>query len=136
MKIERDRQYITRDGRKARVVCNDIKNAEFPVIALVDCEETEVLILCTKNGYYQVDEKPRDLDLVAEYSLWLDVAVDTPILVKNEKDDDWEKRHFAKYENGKVWAWLSGYTSWSAENEHSVMDWKHTKLAEKEDNNA
>lgn len=38
---------------------------------------------------------------------WSKVAVDTPILVRNSEEEVWEKRHFAKYENGIVYAWAA-----------------------------
>ena len=60
---------------------------------------------------------------------WSKVAVDTPILVRNLENDDWLKRHFAKYENGIVYTWISGYTSWSTLNNHTIS-WKYAKLAE------
>ena len=64
---------------------------------------------------------------------WSKVKVDTPILVRQTEDEDreWERRHFAKYENGKVYAWGEGYTSWSSEG-HMVI-WNYAKLAESED---
>ena len=64
---------------------------------------------------------------------WSKVKVDTPILVRQTKDKDkeWERRHFAKYENGKVYAWGEGYTSWSSEG-HMVI-WNYAKLAESEE---
>lgn len=64
---------------------------------------------------------------------WSKVEVDTPILVRYSEDGDeeWLKRHFAKYENGKVYAWFDGCTSWSAEG-HMVI-WNHAKLAESEE---
>ena len=36
---------------------------------------------------------------------WSKVAVDTPILVRNSREEAWRKRYFAKYENGTVYAW-------------------------------
>ena len=64
---------------------------------------------------------------------WSKVEVDTPILVRYSEDEDeeWIKRHFAKYENGKVYAWGEGYTSWSSEG-HMVI-WNYAKLAESEE---
>lgn len=64
---------------------------------------------------------------------WSKVEVDTPILVRYSEDGDeeWIKRHFAKYENGKVHAWFDGCTSWSAEG-HMVI-WNYAKLAENEE---
>ena len=46
---------------------------------------------------------------------WSKVAVDTPILVRDSANLEWTKRYFAKYENGSVFAWNGGKTSWSSE---------------------
>ena len=65
---------------------------------------------------------------------WSKVKVDTPILVKDYKSDTWERRYFAKYENGKVYTWLGGATSWSTSGTDDYMaDWKMAKLAEGEE---
>lgn len=64
---------------------------------------------------------------------WSKVKVDTPILVRDYESSEWTKRHFAKYENGRVYAWKEGKTSWSAVNEHNVNSWKYAKLAESEE---
>lgn len=63
---------------------------------------------------------------------WSKVPVDTPILVKNGEEETWKKRHFAKYENGIVYAWGDGATSWSAYMSN-MTDWKMAKLAESEE---
>lgn len=59
---------------------------------------------------------------------WESVEVDTPILVGND-NKTWFKRYFAKYEDGKVYAWLNGKTSWSSTCEVSIGHWKYAKLA-------
>lgn len=64
---------------------------------------------------------------------WSKVAVDTPILVKAVKSYSWWGRYFAKYENGKVFAWSDGRTSWSSTSTDDVTYWKYAKLAETED---
>ena len=63
---------------------------------------------------------------------WSKVAVDTPILVRDSEKEKWEKRHFAKYEGGIVYAWRDGTTSWSVFNSDSITDWEMAKLAESE----
>ena len=65
---------------------------------------------------------------------WSKVAVDTPILVRDSREEAWRKRHFAKYENGMVYAWSWGKTSWSA-HRSNVVGWKMAKLAESEEKN-
>lgn len=64
---------------------------------------------------------------------WSKVKVDTPILVKDILKSEWIKRYFAKYENGRVYVWKEGKTSWSAVNELDVNSWKYAKLAESEE---
>lgn len=60
---------------------------------------------------------------------WNKAAVDTPILVSDD-NEEWFKRHFAKYENGEVYAFESGHTSRS-DCKH-VVYWPHAKLAQLE----
>lgn len=61
---------------------------------------------------------------------WSKVAVDTPILVKDDYDDKWEKAYFAKYEDEMIYAWDNGRTSFSARNEEDTFIWDRAKLAE------
>ena len=61
---------------------------------------------------------------------WSKVEVDTPILVRND-GVKWIKRHFAKYENGLVYAWKDSRTSWTTED---MTKWDYAKLAEDEEN--
>ena len=61
---------------------------------------------------------------------WSKVEVDTPILVRDIEYNRWIKRYFAKYENGLIYAWNGGATSWSTD---AITDWAYAKLAEMED---
>ena len=61
---------------------------------------------------------------------WDEVEVDTKVLVRNNPDDNWLKRYFAKYEDGKVYVFKNGRTNW---NNEGITHWKETKLWE--DNN-
>lgn len=60
---------------------------------------------------------------------WSKVAVDTPILVRDDIFCEWVKRYFAKYENGRVYVWNNGATSWTGDR---CRPWKLAKLPEKE----
>ena len=64
---------------------------------------------------------------------WSKVEVDTPILVKEYEESNWSKRYFAKYEDGVVYAWSNGVTSWTANDDECVIAWSFAKLAESEE---
>ena len=64
---------------------------------------------------------------------WSKVKVDTPILVSDSKNENWARRYFAKFENGKVFAWYNGQTSWTSEDENDLCTWNYAKLAESEE---
>lgn len=62
---------------------------------------------------------------------WSKVKVDTPILVKSKEENLEYRRYFAKFEDGKVYAWVNGGTSWTRTND-AVRAWEFAKLAESE----
>ena len=64
---------------------------------------------------------------------WSKVEVDTPILVRTVEGAEWFKRHFAKYEDGRVFVWNNGKTSWTAPDDELMTDWNYAKLAEGEE---
>lgn len=64
---------------------------------------------------------------------WSKVEVDTPILVREFVNGEWQKRHFAKYEDGVVYTWSGGYTSWTTTYADTMMAWRYAKLAEGEE---
>lgn len=61
---------------------------------------------------------------------WSKVEVDTSILVKNKEDEPWEVRYFAKCQDGVVWCWCYGKTSYTVHDlQFSFLTyWKCTKL--------
>lgn len=72
------------------------------------------------------------LDIAEELGFvdWSKVEVDTPIFVRNSIEEVWKCRYFAMYENGEVYAWQLGRTSWSNVIKNSPIAWKYAKLAE------
>lgn len=64
---------------------------------------------------------------------WSKIPVDTKVLVRNSQDQEWECRYFAKYENGKIYTFVYGATSWSSWNTGElscVTPWEEAKLIE------
>lgn len=85
-----------------------------------------VMVACTC-----FEEKNQLID-VAEYLGivdWSKVEVDTPIFVRNRFEDTWKCRYFAKYEDGKVYTWCGGRTSWSNVIAYKPVNWEYAELA-------
>ena len=78
------------------------------------------------------EEKDQLIDIGEYLGLvdWSKVEVDTPIFVRNSIEEVWKCRYFAMYENGEVYAWQLGRTSWSNVIKNSPIAWKYAKLAE------
>ena len=87
----------------------------------IDCDTCQMLTMLWLLEDYEEPKEP-EID-------WSKVEVDTPILVRQGKNGRWLERHFAKYENGDVYAWVDGQTSWTGADK---IKWKYAKLAEDE----
>ena len=92
----------------------------------IGCEQCHMLQTIWLLEEYEEPEEPEE-----PKTDWSKVEVDTPILVRDFEGSDWFRRHFAKYENGTVYAWDGGDTSWSGGD--VMTDWKYAKLAESEE---
>ena len=96
------------------------------ILKVADCEGTD----CIKCGLLQF------LWLMEEYEEpeidWSKVAVDTPILVRDEENSIWFKRHFAEFDEevNLVYAWNDKCTSWTTDLKTA---WSYAKLAEEGD---
>lgn len=105
------------DKEATPFICKDIKNAA----SLVAAEFIQVAAMAQKFIASSEKNNQKEID-------WTKVKVDTPILVTDEKDCNWEKRYFAKYENDEVYAFAEGVTSWT--NTKAPIRWLFTKLAD------
>lgn len=61
---------------------------------------------------------------------WSKVPVDTKIYVRDFGGEHWLPRYFARFEDGKIYVWGNGKTSFSANGENDVGYWRFAKLAE------
>lgn len=61
---------------------------------------------------------------------WSKVPVDTKVFVRDSDSESWCPRYFAKFEDGKIFAWTNGTTSFSAKGFDDVTWWRQGKLAE------
>ena len=101
-----------------------------------DCKEILIAQLnISKEEYYKESCRKNILKwLLSEYKEpevdWSQVKVYTHIMVKNTEDGEWTNRYFAKFEDGIVYTWGGGTTSWTARGE---SPWDCAKLAESEE---
>jgi hypothetical protein len=109
-----------------------LKNGEPALCRETKCEECDFYGLDSCKGSTYNFREWLNSEYVEPPVDWTKVPVDTPILVRNSEKNSWEKRYFAKYENGIVYAWGYGATSWSARGSGDISDWKMAKLAESE----
>ena len=86
----------------------------------MDCYKCRMLQMIWLLEDYEKPKEEPEID-------WSKVEVDTPVLVKDKENEEWKKRHFAKYEHGRVYVWNNGSTSWSA---CRMYDYKYAKLPE------
>lgn len=61
---------------------------------------------------------------------WSKVPVDTKVFVRDSDSESWYPRYFAKFEDGKIFTWTNGTTSFSAKGFDDVILWRQGKLAE------
>lgn len=112
---------------------SEITDIEFAVVQgkPTNCDET-MCEECFFRGRGYCNESRLEwlkAEHVAPFVNWHVVAVDTPILVSMD-GRVWVKRHFARFEKGKVCAWSMGATSWTADDDDDIADWNYAKLAE------
>lgn len=80
-------------------------------ISCIDCRTLQILWLDEEYEEPEVD--------------WSNVPVDTLIRVKENKIDEWVLRYFAKYKDGKIYAWDYGCTSKTTD---CVAIWRYGEI--------
>lgn len=85
------------------------------------CKKDKTTILTWMNEEY-VDP--------AERVDWSKVAIDTPVLVRDDENDLWRRRYFAGYNNNEVYVFSNGTTSYTCTDDEKPVVYKHARLAE------
>ena len=129
---------LNREKYAKEIVDVALKDETFALMDGKICACSDVQC-CTSCAFYDRDDciiskqEWANSEYVEPPVDWSNVAVDTPILVKDVKSGEWNRGYFAMYENGTVFTWYHGATSWSAEGDSDIASWKYAKLAESED---
>lgn len=61
---------------------------------------------------------------------WSKVPVDTKVYVRDFDDEAWRPRYFARFEDGRIFTWTAGATSFSKDCCANTSWWRQAKLAE------
>lgn len=110
-----------------------LKNGEPALCKEIKCEDCDFDKLNSCKGNARVFQEWLNSEYTEPPVDWSNVAVDTPIFVRDSEEEAWGRRYFAKYENEMVYTWSGGTTSWSACRSDNITDWKFAKLAESEE---
>lgn len=119
-------EAINRWIRSANACCNAHSCNDCPLVGKGD-----------RGGYCRWeagDMTQEQVDLIAAYARpvdWSKVPVDTKVIVWDNVEHKY-RRHFAKYENGEIFTYMGGATSWSCEPDQMVR-WQHGEIAQEDD---
>lgn len=99
----------------------------------VKCSDCPLSELNNKTNYdcgvLELLYPEKAIEIVMNYEPkvdWTKVPVDTKVLVKDYKSGDWLKRHFAKYEDNKIYAYDDGKSSFTTTEE--PVAWTYGRL--------
>lgn len=105
LKLEAGKTYLTRDGRKARVLCTDINGMYLVAVALQDKNSTrENITGYMPNGSFWSNILQSDSDLVSEYHepkyWWVNVYRLDPFIgskCESKNQADMVAHHYKEY---------------------------------------
>ena len=78
--ISMGHKYKTRDGRNVRILATDLKYTEFPVVAIIEQSDAEIVLYFTMDGRF-LSSRDSNLDLVEvkpriQRTFWVNVYED------------------------------------------------------------
>lgn len=122
------------NGEENRIICHSLKSPNTVLdlkywkedLRYPDNIDLDVVKVFKGNPICNVGEllwERKEVD-------WTKVEVDTPIYVRNDESSCWKPRHFSKYCDGKVYAFIDGATSYTTISINSISYWKYAKLKE------
>lgn len=121
-------------GFKARIICTDFQHSSHPnrknlctIAAVLDLDITgaESLVFLMQD-LRKTATSPEPW--LTEYNPWQDVAIDTPVWVRDLDCAQWVAAHFAGvHHGGALFAWPDGATSHSQRNGF-MIPWRQMTL--------
>ena len=103
----------------------------------VKCSDCPLSELNNKTNYdcgvLELLYPEKAIEIVMNYEPkvdWTKVPVDTKVLVRDYEEENWTKRHFSKYEGGKIYTYPNGTSSFT--NNGETISWNYCKLYKEE----
>lgn len=110
---------------------NDLGRIESDCMG-VDCSDCPLSKLNNKTNYTCNELESlypeKAIEIVMNYEPkvdWTKVPVDTKVLVRDCEEGNWTKRHFAKYEDGEIYTYVNGMSSFTTD---ETVIWNYGKL--------
>lgn len=111
--ISLDKKYKTRCGYPVRVLCVDRNDPDYPVVALVNCKDSEGIASFSSKGMFVNESIKHDFDLI-EISPYEDFKKDDKVMV-SQNGEIWYKRYFSHVDvKGIPYCFGDGMTSWNS----------------------
>lgn len=126
-KISMGKKYKTRSGLPVRVLCIDVDDELYPVVAIIKNKFGEASYQFTSSGglYVEVDS---EYDLIGT-SPYEDFKKDDKVMV-SAIGDRWTKRYFAYEKDGKAYCYADGGDSWATT---AVVPWNFCRKPTQEE---
>lgn len=121
--FEKKKKVLDSLGRSGKY-CESVCCNECPLYHVLVENKKEI-----NCGELELEYTEKVIETVMEYKIpvdWSKVPVDTKILVRDSDREEWKPRYFAKFENGRVFAFPGGSTSFSVNSE--LTCWGFAKL--------
>ena len=123
--ISMDKEYRTKNGVSVRILCVDAPG-DYPVCAMVLGSGDPSVKFYTING---VPKSPFH-DCLVEFNIAETFHPNQQVMVRATNFNEWERRYFCKYQNGTVFCFEGGATTWTAK---SLVQWPQVRLPTEEE---
>lgn len=121
--------FITDDGWKYTVEMNEIAETK-RVFDVVGRDDYYLVILAESSSATYYMKNDWLIFLSEQPDPRVDLKVDEKVPVKDKLDSEYIHRHFSHFENGKIYCFRDGQSSWSSN--RGTLSWGEWKLPDGE----
>lgn len=127
--IEMNKKYKTKTGLSVRILCTDLQDKNYPIIAAIMQDNEEIVVSFTETGKF-IENKEYGLDLI-EVTPYDDFKVDDLCVVWDESCHP-VFRYFGMEVSGMAYCFEDGKTSFTATKD-ALLSWDFCRKATEEE---